>query len=110
MNNTDLSPSIFSLSSWGYVLFIFAIAFVFGLSYRSILLQIARSKPRKASKNIDASGRVIRLIIGIGLLLLAIFTDWSPWVLFFSGFAFFEAIFSWCGFNAAIGRNTCPVE
>lgn len=101
---------IFSLSSWGYVLFVFVIAFVFGFVYRSLLLRVAQSKPRKAHKNIDTSGRWIRAGIGLVLLLWAIFTDWSPWVLFFSGFCFFEAIFSWCGFNAAIGRNTCPME
>lgn len=100
---------IFSVSSWGYVLLMFVIAFLFGFVYRSILLRVAQSKPRKASKNIDTSGRVIRFIIGVGLLLFAISTDWSPWVLFFSGFCFFESIFSWCGFNAAIGRNTCDI-
>jgi len=42
--------------------------------------------------------------------LWAITTTWSPILIFFSGFAFFEAIFSWCGFYAAMGKNTCPVE
>ena len=41
--------------------------------------------------------------------LLAITTTWSPILIFFSGFALFEAIFSWCGFYAAMGKNTCPV-
>lgn len=36
--------------------------------------------------------------------------DTPPKTIFFSGFAFFEAIFSWCGFYATIGKNTCPVE
>lgn len=100
---------IFSLSSWGYVLLMFVIAFIFGFVYRSILLRVAQSRPRKASKNINTFGRVIRFILGVGLLLFAISTDWSPWVLFLSGFCFFESIFSWCGFNAAIGRNTCDI-
>jgi hypothetical protein len=31
-------------------------------------------------------------------------------LIFFSGFALFEALFSWCGFYAALGKSTCPIE
>jgi hypothetical protein len=53
---------------------------------------------------------LLRLAIGVGLFLWAITTTWSPILIFFSGFALFEALFSWCGFYAALGKNTCPVE
>lgn len=101
---------ILTPASWGYVLFIFVIAFIFGFLYRFILRMMVKSGPRKVQKNIDTKGRRNRAMIGLGLLILAITTTWSPWLIFFSGFSFFEAIFSWCGFNAAIGRNTCPIE
>jgi TM2 domain-containing membrane protein YozV len=65
---------------------------------------------RRVAKNIGKSDRLLRAVIGAGLLLWAITTTWSPILIFFSGFAFFEAIFSWCGFYAAMGKNTCPVE
>jgi hypothetical protein len=74
------------------------------------LKRVAKNSPRGAPKNINKGGHLIRLTIGIGLLLFAILTTWSPILIFFSGFAIFEAIFSWCGFYAAIGKNTCPIE
>jgi hypothetical protein len=78
--------------------------------YRFILKKFASGTTRGAHKNIGKYDRAIRFAIALGLLLLAITTSWSPWLLFFSGFALFEAIFSWCGFYAALGKNTCPVN
>ena len=37
-------------------------------------------------------------------------TTWNPILIFFSGFAFFETIFSWSGFYVALGKNTSLVE
>lgn len=91
-----LSPYV-----WGDILIIFAAAFLFGLIYRYILRKLA---PKRGGKNIGKPDRLIRFCIGIGLFLWAVMTSWSPLLLFFSGFCFFEAIFSWCGFYAAIGR------
>jgi len=106
------SPISFILSpfGWGLIVIMFVLAFIFGFVYRAILKKIARNTNRGASKNINKKGRAIRVAIGVALLLLAITTSWSPWLLFFSGFSFFEAIFSWCGLYAALGKNTCPTD
>lgn len=107
------SPASFILSpfGWGMILILYALAGAFGFAYRFILKQFAKqSSVRKASRNIGTPDRLLRFLIGIGLLALAITTTWSPILIFFSGFALFESFFSWCGFYAAIGRSTCPIE
>jgi hypothetical protein len=108
----DKSPIDFILSpfGWGLIVIMFVLAFIFGFAYRAVLRKFARNTNHGASKNINKYGRTIRLVIGVALLVLAITTTWNPWLLFFSGFAFFEAIFSWCGLYAVLGKNTCPVE
>jgi hypothetical protein len=93
---------------WGYILTMYILAFVFGLLYRYILKTFAKGTARGVNNNIGNYDRIIRLTIWVGLLIWAITTSWSPWLLFFSGFALFEALFNWCGFYAAIGKNTCP--
>lgn len=101
-------------TGFGLVLAMYILAGIFGLIYRAILKKLAMKKllseEGRGTKNIGKNDRLLRLVIGLGLLLWAINTTWSPILLFFSGFAFFEAIFSWCGFYAAIGKTTCPVE
>lgn len=62
------------------------------------------------SKNINKRDRIIRLVIGLGLLALAYKMNWNPLVIFLAAFCIFEATFSWCGYYALIGKNTCPVE
>lgn len=106
----DESPISFIKSpfGWGYILIIYILAFVFGFLYRFILKRFAKSSVRGVQKNIAKRDRLVRFVIAIGLLVWAITTTWSPWLLFFSGFALFEALFSWCGLYAALGRNTCP--
>lgn len=107
------SPASLILSpfGWGMILILYALAGAFGFAYRFILKKFAKqSSVRKASRNIGTPDRLLRLLIGIGLLALAITTTWSPILIFFSGFALFESFFSWCGFYAAIGRSTCPIE
>lgn len=94
---------------WGLVLGIFTLAFAVGFLYRYLLRRFFGRTRYGRLKNIGTVDRRIRVAIAIVLLLWAITTDWSPWLLFFSGFCVFESIFSWCGFYAAIGRNTCPV-
>ena len=74
----------------------------------AILKKFAKGTTRGAVKNIGTLDRLLRVAIGLGLLIWAITTSWSPVLLFFSGFAFFEAIFSWCGLYAALGKKTCP--
>jgi len=111
-NYFEISPISFIKSpfGWGPIVIMYLLAGIVGLLYRAILKKFAKNSVRGATHNINQSGRLLRLAIGVGLLLWAITTTWSPVLLFFSGFALFEALFSWCGFYAAIGRNTCPVE
>lgn len=110
------SPISFILSVYGigYIIMMFALAALFGLMYRYFLRKLAARSiaktPRILGKNIGKRDRAVRAFFGLGLLLFAVTTSWSAWLLFFAGFCFFEAIFSWCGFYAAIGRTTCPVE
>ena len=120
-NFFEESPISFILSpfGWGLIVVMYLLAFIVGFIYRAILKKFAKSsslpaealaKEGRGAKNIGTSDRLIRFAIGVGLLLWAITTTWSPILIFFSGFAFFEAIFSWCGFYAAMGKNTCEVE
>lgn len=92
---------------WGLIVVMYLLATIAGLVYRFILQRVAKGTVRGVNKNIGKNDRLLRLVISIGLLLWAITTSWSPVLLFFSGFALFEAIFSWCGFYAALGKNTC---
>jgi len=108
--NESPATFIFSPFGWGFIVIMFVLAFVFGFIYRTVLKKFARNTTHGASKNIGTNDRVIRIGIGVTFLLIAIATTWSPWLLFFSGFAFFEAIFSWCGLYAALGKNTCPTN
>lgn len=106
------SPVDFILSpfGWGMIVILYVLAVIFGLAYRFILKKIASTKVRTASRNIGEGDRYLRFFIGFALLVWAITTTWSPFLIFFSGFALFESAFSWCGFYAAIGKSTCPIE
>ncbi len=101
---------IFSPLGWGYIFVMYVFAFTVGIIYRAILKKVAKGSLRGVHKNIGKSDRIIRLVISVGLIVWAITTSWSPILLFFSGIALFEAIYSWCGFYAALGKNTCPVN
>lgn len=110
------SPIGFILSPMGigYIVAMLLLSGVFGLLYRTTLRRFARSRAsmgvRAQAKNIGTSDRVLRALFGLVLFLIAIMTTWSPLLLFAAGFCFFEALFSWCGFFAAIGKSTCPIE
>lgn len=93
---------------WSYILIMYILAFIFGFLYRWILKKVAVGTVRGVNNNIGKKDKILRFAIALGLLLWAITTSWNPVLIFFSGFAFFEGIFSWCGFYAAIGKNTCP--
>lgn len=106
------SPINFMLSplGWGMIVVLYILAALLGFTYRFILRKFAKGGAREMSKNIGTGDRLFRLLIGAALLVWVITTNWSPILIFFSGFAVFEAIFSWCGFYAALGKSTCPVE
>lgn len=106
------SPVGFIVSpfGWGLIVIMYVLAGTVGLVYRAILKRFAKGTVRGAHQNLGRDDRLLRLAIGVGLLLWAVLTTWNPILLFFSGFALFEAVFSWCGFYAAIGKNTCPTN
>ena len=106
------SPINFILSpfGWGLILILYVLAGIIGLLYRFSLRRLAKSTNRQASKNIGTVDRLSRLLLSLALLLWAITTTWNPVLIFFSGFTLFEALFSWCGLYAALGKNTCPIE
>ncbi|MDQ3238903.1 MAG: DUF2892 domain-containing protein [bacterium] len=103
---------------WGLIVVMYFLAAIIGLLLKFLMKMFSvQSSPGSirstltgvGRKNIGLKDRFFRLAIGLVLLLFAIFTTWSPIVIFFSGFAIFEAIFSWCGFYAVLGKNTCPL-
>lgn len=100
---------IFSPFGWGMIVILYILGALFGFSYRFILKKITKNIVRGLNKNIGKKDRAMRLLIAITLLIWAITTTWNPILIFISGFTLFEAVFSWCGFYAAIGKNTCPV-
>lgn len=84
---------------------------LFAFAYRIIHKKIAKPGTLTlGAKNIGKKDRIARVIIGVVLLVLAYNANMDPGALFFAGFAFFEAAFSWCGLYALMERNTCPLE
>lgn len=107
--NESPAGFIFSIFGWSYVLIMFVLAFVFGFLYRLVMKKMAKNTVFGKPRNIGKSDRFVRFVLAILLFVWAITTSWSPLLLFFSGFCLFESLFSWCGFYAAIGKNTCPL-
>jgi hypothetical protein len=105
------SPATFIKSPFGFglILITYAAAFIFGFLCRTVLKKISKGTVRGLNYNIGSTDRVVRFLIAVALFAWAILTTWNPLLLFVSGFALFEAMFSWCGLYAALGRNTCPI-
>lgn len=105
------SPIGFIVSpfGWGLIVAMYLLAGIVGLLIRFLVKKL-HSRPSTGSgqENIGRGDRLLRFAIGAGLLLWAITTTWSPILIFFSGFAIFEAIFSWCAIYQLMGKNTCP--
>ncbi len=101
---------IFSPFGWGLIVIMYLLAGIVGLIYRAIVKRLAPRTLYGARKNIGTRDRLLRAAIGVALLLLAITTSWSPFLIFLSGLAFFEALFSWCAVYQIMGKNTCPVN
>lgn len=95
---------------WGYVLILYILAFGIGLIYRTLVRKLAKTEPYTRPRNIRGTDRLIRAGLGCGLLIWAITTSWNPLLLLLSGFCLFEAIFSWCGLYAAMGKSSCPLK
>lgn len=67
------------------------------------------SRSTMIKKNLDISGRIVRLLIATLLLIFAIWQ--KSWIaLAFSFFVFFEALMSWCVIYQLIGKNNCPLN
>ena len=105
-----LSKILISPFVWGSILVFYLFAFMFGFLLRIILKKIAKNSSLGLGKNIGKLDRLFRVAIGAGLLVWAITTAWNPILLFLSGFALFEAIFSWCLFYALLGKKACPLR
>jgi hypothetical protein len=106
------SPASFIKSPFGYglIILMYIFAGIALLILRAVMKLVRKDAPRGGRKNIGTGDRLFRLGIGIALLLWAITTSWNPLLIFLSGFALFEALFSWCGLYATLGKNTCPVR
>ncbi len=89
------SPITFIFSPFGAWLIwvMFAFAFIFGFSYRLILRKSVDSQISRIWSHRTQRDRFFLLLIWSLLLIWAITTSWSPILLFFSWFAFFEAMF-----------------
>lgn len=111
VNFFNKSPIDFLLSpiGAGYVIALLVLSFIFGFIFSLVMKKFAKGKVRRKTMNIGTNDRVIRLLLGITLFLWAVTTNWSGIVIFAAGFCLFEAIFSWCGLFALMGKNTCPI-
>lgn len=94
----------------GFVLITLLWGFVFGFIYRQIAKRFSSSASPRWHVNINSYDRWLRAVAGLWLLIRAITTTWSPILLLFAGFCFFEAIFSRCGFYALLGKSSCPID
>ena len=97
------------LSKVAHVGAIFLLYFLFSVLYRRILKFFkSTSIAKRAKPNIGTADRLVRLFLAVILLVWGLLS-WSPVVLFFSGFCFYEAFAKWCGFYAIVGKNTCSL-
>lgn len=108
--NEPLLKVILSPFVLAYILICYLVGFIGGVLLRAILKIAAGNSPRGLGRNIGITDRVFRLTISVLLSVWAIATTWNPILFILSGFTLFEAIFSWCGFYAALGKNTCLVR
>ena len=94
---------------WGLIVVMYLLAGIIGFALRFVMKKFVKDTALSLHQK-SWCGGVLCLAIGVGLLLWAITTTWNPILIFFSGFALFEAIFSWCGFYVALGKNTCSIQ
>lgn len=88
------------------------IGIVVALAQRRLMRHLrvsVQDKRTRSQRNIRLSGRILRFGIASALLVYAIFND-SAVAYLFSGYTYYEAFARWCGLNALLGRNSCPIE
>lgn len=100
---------IFSPFGGTFVWGSFLLGSLFGFLWRLTVKSMNKKGRRHLPTNIGSQDRLIRFGLGILLFAWAIYTGWSPWLFFASGFCIFEGLFSWCGLYQLMGKNTCPV-
>jgi hypothetical protein len=98
-----------------YIALPLVLGFLGGFVFQTVAKKMRSSKPQtgvpQKRKNIGVYDRLLRALTGVALVVYALVTGGQHVLAFFvAGFCFFEAIFSWCIFYAAIGRNTCPMN
>jgi len=110
-NFFNTSPIYFLLSPIGasYAAILIVLAFIFGFIFSFIMKKFAKGKVRRLTMNIGVSDRLLRFVLAVFLFVIAVTTTWNALFIFAAGFCLFEAIFSWCGVYALMGKNTCPV-
>lgn len=89
------------------------VGFLSGFVFRVIMKKMRANKTPVAGKkhNIGKADRILRAFFGLALVAFGLLVEGRHVVVFFvAGFCFFQAIFSWCIFYAAMGKNTCPIE
>lgn len=88
--------------------------FLSGFLFQVIMKKIKTKKPTegiKRKRNLGVYDRLLRAGMGAALVVFGFFVEGVHVVAFFvAGFCFFEALFSWCIFYSAIGKNTCPLS
>lgn len=63
----------------------------------------------KLKKNLNASGRIVRLLIAIALFAYALWK--MSWIAFLAAlFVLFESIMSWCVIYQLLGKSSCPIK
>jgi hypothetical protein len=63
----------------------------------------------KIEKNINFTGRLLRLLVGMALLLYALW-NMSGIALLLSLFVFFEYVMSWCVIYQILGKKSCDIR
>ncbi|MHB1316917.1 MAG: hypothetical protein ACYCZW_03655 [Minisyncoccota bacterium] len=77
---------------WGLIVVMYILAFLVGFILKFIMRKFWK-KPALSTHQKSWYGGVLGFAIGVGLLLWAITTTWSPILIFFSGLAIYIAIF-----------------
>jgi hypothetical protein len=107
-----VSPATFALSAIGglYLLLLLAAGALAGFAWRALARRFARRAAGRRARNIGWKDRAARFAIGAALIGWSIATTWNPVLIAAGGFALYEGFAQWCGFYAALGRNTCAVQ
>lgn len=104
----ETTPATFLLSKIGslYALVVVVLGAATSLIVFGLVYLLKRGSGYGCTKNLGLIDRLIRVILGVALFLLAITTNWSFILLGLSGYVLGEAVLGWCGLYTLVGRNT----